>query len=87
MVPGRARLPLSVGVRLLVAHRPGESLALDKLTVQIPGLAGRVAFVEAPAIGISATDLRQRAQTGRSFRYQTPDSVRAYIQQHHLYED
>ncbi|MHB8628282.1 MAG: nicotinate-nucleotide adenylyltransferase [Aggregatilineales bacterium] len=70
-----------------VAHRPGESLALDKLVAQLPGLAGHVAFVEAPEIGISATDLRQRAQAGRSVRYQTPDVVRAYIQQHHLYED
>ncbi len=70
-----------------VAHRPGELLALDKLTTQIPGLAGHVAFVEAPEIGISATGLRQRARVERSLRYQTPDAVRAYIQQHHLYED
>ncbi len=70
-----------------VAHRPGEALALDALNAQIPGLAGRVAFVEAPEIGISATDLRQRALAGRSVRYQTPDAVRAYIEKHQLYKE
>ena len=70
-----------------VAHRPGEALALDKLNTQIPGLAGRVAFIEAPVIGISATDLRQRVVAGRSIRYQISESVCAYIQEHHLYKD
>lgn len=68
-----------------VVHRPGETLALDTLLTQIPELAGRVAFVEAPEVGISATDLRRRARTGRSLRYQLPEVVRAYVHDHHLY--
>jgi nicotinate-nucleotide adenylyltransferase len=74
-------------VTLGVIHRPGERLVLDPLTAQVSGLAGRVAFVEAPEIGISATDLRQRVRDGHSLRYQLPDTVRTYIHEHHLYED
>ena len=38
-------------------------------------------------IDISATEIRRRVAQGRSIRYLVPESVRALIEQHHLYQD
>jgi nicotinate-nucleotide adenylyltransferase len=38
-------------------------------------------------IDISATEIRSRVARGRSIRYLVPESVRALIEQHHLYQD
>ncbi len=45
----------------------------------------RILITSMPAIGISATDLRHRASTGQSLRFQTPRPVEHYIQNHKLY--
>jgi nicotinate-nucleotide adenylyltransferase len=74
-------------VQLGVVHRPEQTFDLDTLARQIPGIAERVALIESPEIGISATDLRARVCNGRSLRYLTPDSVIAYIQAHNLYSN
>ena len=47
--------------------------------------AARIQQVTMPGIDISATDLRQRAATGRSLRFQTPRAVERYILEHRLY--
>jgi nicotinate-nucleotide adenylyltransferase len=41
--------------------------------------------VETPEIGISSTNLRQRAELGQSLRYQTPRAVEMYISTERLY--
>jgi len=41
--------------------------------------------VEMPAMGLSATDLRERVSAGRSIRYRTPRAVEKYIGTHRLY--
>ncbi|HEX8297301.1 MAG TPA: hypothetical protein VF593_13440, partial [Chthoniobacteraceae bacterium] len=38
-------------------------------------------------IDISATEIRLRVAQGRSIRYLVPETVRALIEQHHLYQD
>ena len=38
-----------------------------------------------PRMEISATDLRKRVAEGRPIRYQTPEAVVTYIQEHRLY--
>lgn len=48
-------------------------------------IANRVRFIQVPAVEISGTDIRERIRTGRSVRYLVPDSVRAYIEENHLY--
>ncbi|MEW5957537.1 MAG: nicotinate-nucleotide adenylyltransferase [Chloroflexota bacterium] len=71
--------------RLAVAHRPGHQPDLTRLVGQIPGIAGRLDWVEMPALGISASDIRARVRAGQSIRYQVPAEVQAYIQTHRLY--
>jgi nicotinate-nucleotide adenylyltransferase len=41
--------------------------------------------VEMPIIGLSSTDLRERAAAGRSLRFRTPRAVEKYIETHGLY--
>ena len=39
-----------------------------------------------PNMDISSTDIRDKVKNKMSIRYFTPDSVIAYIKEHHLYE-
>lgn len=69
-------------VPLLVYQRPGINLP------DLPDwLAQRVHVVDAPLIGLSSTDIRQRCREGRSIRYRVRDAVRTYIETHHLYRE
>ncbi len=70
---------------LAVAARGEERrspAALDRL---VPGLSGRVTWIEMPHLEISATELRRRAAAGQSLRYVTPDAVGDYIREQRLY--
>ncbi|MBS0205826.1 MAG: nicotinate-nucleotide adenylyltransferase [Planctomycetes bacterium] len=49
------------------------------------GAAGRLEFVEMPAIDISASDIRRRASAGRSLRYLVPRAVEMYIREFGIY--
>ena len=70
---------------LAVIQRPAASVDWPQLVAQVPELDGRVQFIAAPELAITATALRQRARAGQSLRYQVPDAVRAYIEQQQLY--
>jgi nicotinate-nucleotide adenylyltransferase len=70
---------------LAVIDRPGAIYDLAGLEGLIPGLRQRFALVEAPLIDISATLLRRRFAAGGSIRFQTPDSVIAYMTANGLY--
>lgn len=50
-----------------------------------PRLEHRFLFVDAPALGHSASDIRARVAAGQTIRYLVPPSVEAYIAQHRLY--
>ena len=41
--------------------------------------------LEVPAVGVSATMIRDRVRRGRSIRYLVPDAVRDYIAARGLY--
>jgi len=56
---------------------------LDAIT---PGASARVVFLDSPMVEISGADLRRRVAAGLSIRYQVPDSVAAYIEEHGLYK-
>jgi nicotinate-nucleotide adenylyltransferase len=70
-----------------VMMRPGAVVDLTPLKVALPGIEGRLAFVDSPAIGISSTTIRQRMWAGQSIRYYVPAAVADYIAQHGLYEN
>lgn len=50
-----------------------------------PAIPGAWKQVDVPAIGISATAVRERARAGRSLRYWVPDAVAEYVVAHGLY--
>jgi nicotinate-nucleotide adenylyltransferase len=76
---------LVASCRLAVSHRPGYQPDLTALEKNIPGLSARLEWVEMPALGLVASEIRTRVRTGQSIRYQVADSVREYIKQFKLY--
>ena len=75
-----------IGLATLAVAARGEErrspAALDRL---VPGLSGRVTWIEMPHLEISGTELRRRAAAGQSLRYVTPDAVAVYIHDQRLY--
>lgn len=71
--------------RIVAVTRPGHDLDVDALARALPGLPGRLEVLATLQIGISATDLRERARRGLPIRYQVPEEVEAYIREHGLY--
>lgn len=73
--------------RLAVVHRPDYTPDLAALERQVPGLSQRLDWIEFPLIELSSSVVRNRVRAGRSVRYQTPDAVIEYIEQHKLYQE
>jgi len=68
------------------ARRPRPpGLVTKALAEAVPGITRRVIALDMPAVDISATALRERAQAGGSLRYLVPLSVEEYIRRHGLY--
>lgn len=61
---------------IAVYPRPGYKL---------PERGPRLHVLEGPAFDLSATWLRERLARGLSVRYLLPESVRAYVNAHHVY--
>ena len=68
--------------RLAVITRPGYTLDLASLDRQLPGLAAASDVIEGVQVGISATDLRQRLQSGASVRYYVTEPVWSLLQRY-----
>ncbi len=59
---------------------------LAEKTVSIPEeLSNKITRIHSPLIGISSTMVRERVKNNLSIQYFTPDAVREYIFEHHLY--
>ncbi len=71
--------------RLAVAHRPGYQPDISGLATKLPDLEQRLAWVEMPEVGISASDIRARVERGRSIHYWVLEVVRRYIHTQQLY--
>ncbi len=65
--------------QFVAVTRPGHTLSVEGLP------ADRVHVVEIPALAISSTDVRARAQAGKPVWYLVPDGVVQYIAKHQLY--
>ena len=77
-----------LGLCYLVAVRRPGCLAFDMEGIlgRYPQAAGKVELLLMPVLEISGTDLRRRAAAGESLRYQVPDAVARYIEEHRLYQ-
>lgn len=63
----------------VAVSRPGHHLDVEGLP------AGVVTTLEVPALAISSTDCRRRAESGQPVWYLVPDGVVQYIAKHGLY--
>lgn len=69
-----------------VMHRPGEEPNLQELERELPGISSKIHYVDAPLLEIASSEIRERAATGKPFRYYLPEPVYEYIERHHLYQ-
>jgi nicotinate-nucleotide adenylyltransferase len=69
-----------------IMGRRGESADTSKLGKDIPGLNNKLHFLETPLIEISGSDIRNRVENGKQFRYLVPDKIYRYILKHKLYQ-
>ena len=71
--------------RLAVMQRPGWRADLNRLEQLVPGIQGRVTWLDVPALDISSTELRRRVSDGLPIRYLVAPPVAEYIEEHGLY--
>jgi nicotinate-nucleotide adenylyltransferase len=69
-----------------VLRRPGHLINMQKLEGVLPGITGKVHFIDSALIDISSTQLRQAIADGKPFRYSLPVDVYHYIIQTGLYQ-
>lgn len=70
---------------LVVMPRPGWDTDVAALEQAVPGIRGRLIWLDAPRLDIAASDLRRRAREGLPLRYLVPTAVEAYILEFKLY--
>jgi nicotinate-nucleotide adenylyltransferase len=68
-----------------VMIRPGVRIDLADLEKKTPGVSAKVKFINAPLIGISSSEIRQRVADGLPFRYFVPAEVYKIINERGLY--
>ena len=71
--------------QLAVMRRPGIEPDMQALEAALPGMAGRVEWLDAPRLDISSSDIQRRVREGRSIRYLVPRAVESLITEQGLY--
>jgi nicotinate-nucleotide adenylyltransferase len=83
------REPLRIAqlATIVVVNRPGiEQVDAGRLPSFGPG-SREIVLVTIPSIGIASSDLRRRAEEGKTIRYMVPRGVEAYIEAQGLYRE
>jgi len=68
-----------------VMRRPGDFFDLRILETQLPGLNGKVMFIDTLVHTISSSEIRRRIQEGEPYRYYLLPSIYDYIETNRLY--
>jgi nicotinate-nucleotide adenylyltransferase len=68
-----------------VMRRPSSKTDLSALEGLLPGISQRVQFIQAPLIEVSSTDIRERIDSGRTYRYFLPQPVYQIITESCMY--
>lgn len=71
--------------RLIAVSRPGFNVDQAQLESTVPGLSSRLEIIDMPEMDISSTDLQRRVREGLPIKYQVPEQVERYIEEHRLY--
>lgn len=69
-----------------VMRRPDIPVDLEQLLTQLPGLASRLTWVNAPLIDISGRTIRKNLREGAPVRYYLTEAVLRIIQEKNLYQ-
>lgn len=72
---------------LIVARRPGDELDLDALEKALPGIGGRIQFINMPALDISSFNIRTKIAQHGEINTDVIETVNAYIQEQRLYSE
>ena len=78
---------LSAADKIGVMRRPGEFIDLQRLEEEIPGIARKIEFLNAPFVEISSSHIRRRVGEGGVFRYYLTAPVYQLILQMQLYQE
>jgi len=71
---------------VVAVNRPGQHLPLEReLSDDLDRT--RIQLISMPGVDLSATELRNRVQEGRSIRFLTPRAVEAFLTEHKLYDE
>lgn len=71
--------------RLAVMRRRDHEVDLERMERAVPGIGGRVHWLDAPLLDVSSTDLRRRVRAGLPIRYLVPPAVEDYVREHQLH--
>jgi nicotinate-nucleotide adenylyltransferase len=70
-----------------VLRRPHDAVVLAKLEKKLPGISAKVAFIQAPQLEVSASDIRQRVLEGSPYRYFVTPPVNRLIEGLGIYRE
>lgn len=70
---------------IVVLNRPDVQVDLEHLDDLVPGLSGKLHYLELPLIDVASSDIRRRVAGGEPYRYLVPAPIADYIRAHGLY--
>jgi nicotinate-nucleotide adenylyltransferase len=71
--------------RLVAVRRPGFQVDPAQLETSLPGISSRLQIIDMPEVDVSSTELQERVREGLPIKYQVPEEVERYINDHELY--